>query len=94
MCREPSFHRRTCWNVNDLGGITDVLERSLDTVEDFVHDAKTQFDGKRLPRSQHRTTHCHACLCAWEEGDDDEDGNDASNTCLIIIVTTSNSKKP
>ena len=58
-------------------------ERPLDAVDNFVHDFETQFDGKRLPRPKLRTTHCHACLCAWEEGDDDEDGNDASMSMMI-----------
>lgn len=48
------FDVDTLGNVNGLSHVGDVLQRTLDTVEDGTHDTGAQLDRKRLARSQHR----------------------------------------
>ena len=44
-------------NVNTLRHGVDVLQWSLDAVEDAAHDAGAQFNGEGLARSQDRVAH-------------------------------------
>lgn len=41
-------------NVDALGHLVDVQQRTLDTIEDTAHDTGAQFDRQRLLGSQHR----------------------------------------
>lgn len=47
---------RTFRNVDGVGHVGDVLQRTLDTVKNGTHDAGSKFDGQRLAGSQHGIT--------------------------------------
>jgi hypothetical protein len=53
-------HVHTLGDVNTLGHFVDVLQGSLDTVENGTHNTWSQLDGQRFASSQHRISDCDA----------------------------------
>lgn len=46
-------------NINTLGEVIDVFQRTLDTIKDGAHDAWTELHRKRFSCPEHRITNGH-----------------------------------